>query len=63
MLLRGPKQQQVQTKGHAHRLHWLRPQRAIDREQDGLSGDDRADINSRLDDLNASVNAQWRGGD
>ena len=32
-------------------------------EHEGLSGDDRADIGSRLDDLNASVNAQWRGGD
>jgi hypothetical protein len=30
-------------------------------DHDGLSGDDRADIGSRLDDLNASVNAQWRG--
>ena len=30
-------------------------------DHDGLSGDDRADISSRLDDLNASVNAQWRG--
>ncbi len=32
-------------------------------DHDGLSGDDRADISSRLDDLGASVNAQWRGGD
>ena len=32
-------------------------------DHDGLSGDDRAGIGSRLDDLNASVNAQWRGGD
>lgn len=32
-------------------------------DHDGLSGDDRADIGSRLDDLSASVNAQWRGGD
>jgi hypothetical protein len=31
-------------------------------DHDGLSGDDRADLGSRLDDLNASVNAQWRGG-
>ena len=31
-------------------------------DHDGLSGDDRADIGSRLDDLNASVNAQWRDG-
>jgi hypothetical protein len=31
-------------------------------DQDGLSGDDREDIGSRLDDLNASVNAQWRNG-
>lgn len=30
-------------------------------DHDGLSGDDRADIGSRLDDLDASVNAQWRG--
>lgn len=30
-------------------------------DHEGLSGDDRADIGSRLDDLNASVNAQWRG--
>ena len=30
-------------------------------DHDGLTGDDRADIGSRLDDLNASVNAQWRG--
>ena len=29
-------------------------------EHDGLDGDDRGDLNSRLDDLNASVNAQWR---
>ena len=29
----------------------------------GLTGDDRADIASRLDDLSASLNAQWRGGD
>jgi hypothetical protein len=32
-------------------------------DHEGLTGDDRADIGSRLDDLNASVNAQWRGGD
>ena len=32
-------------------------------DHDGLSGDDREDIGSRLDDLNASVNAQWRNGD
>lgn len=30
-------------------------------DHDGLSGDDRADIGSRLDDLAASVTAQWRG--
>jgi hypothetical protein len=29
-------------------------------DHDGLSGDDRAELNSRLDDLNASLNAQWR---
>jgi len=32
-------------------------------DHDGLSGDDRADIGSRLDDLGASVNAQWRDGE
>jgi hypothetical protein len=32
-------------------------------DHDGLSSDDRADLSSRLDDLNASVNAQWRDGD
>lgn len=32
-------------------------------DHDGLSGDDRADLSSRLDDLNASLNAQWRAGD
>jgi hypothetical protein len=32
-------------------------------EHEGLSGDDRSEIGSRLDDLNASVNAQWRGGE
>jgi hypothetical protein len=31
-------------------------------DHDGLSGDDRADIGSRLDDLSASVTAQWRRG-
>ena len=29
-------------------------------DHDGLTGDDRADLNARLDDLNASLNAQWR---
>jgi hypothetical protein len=31
-------------------------------DHDGLTGDDRADLSSRLDDLSASVNAQWRDG-
>lgn len=32
-------------------------------DHDGLSGDDRADIGARLDDLSASVSAQWRSGE
>jgi hypothetical protein len=32
-------------------------------DHDGLSGDDRADIASRLDDLSASISAQWRNGE
>jgi hypothetical protein len=30
-------------------------------DHDGLTQDDRSDLNSRLDDLGASVNAEWRG--
>jgi hypothetical protein len=29
-------------------------------DHDGLTADDRADLGARLDDLSASVNAQWR---
>jgi hypothetical protein len=29
-------------------------------DHDGLTDDDRSDLSSRLDDLSASVNAQWR---
>jgi hypothetical protein len=32
-------------------------------DHDGLSGDDRSDLGSRLDDLSASVSAQWRNGE
>jgi hypothetical protein len=31
-------------------------------DHDGLTGDDRAELSTRLDDLSASVNAQWRDG-
>jgi hypothetical protein len=32
-------------------------------DHDGLSGDDRADLNARLDDLSAAVSSQWRAPD
>ena len=32
-------------------------------EHDGLTARDRADLNARLDDLGASVDAQWQAGD
>ena len=48
--------------GDRSRLSSIRDmERRIGDDHDGLSGDDRADIGSRLDDLSASVNAQWRG--
>ena len=48
--------------GDRSRLSSIRDTQAqLSGDHDGLSGDDRADIGSRLDDLNASVNAQWRG--
>ncbi len=50
--------------GDRSRLSSIRDMQARLRDDhDGLSGDDRGDLSSRLDDLNASVNAQWRGGD
>ena len=50
--------------GDRSRLTSIRDMQARLRDDhDGLSGDDRADLGSRLDDLSASVNAQWRGGD
>ena len=50
--------------GDRSRLTSIRDMQARLRDDhDGLSGDDRADLGSRLDDLSASVNAQWRDGD
>ena len=50
--------------GDRSRLTSIRDMQARLRDDhDGLTGDDRADLGSRLDDLSASVNAQWRGGD
>jgi hypothetical protein len=50
--------------GDRSRLSSIRDMQARLRgDHDGLSGDDRADLSSRLDDLNASLNAQWRSGD
>ena len=47
--------------GDRGRLSSIRDlQRRLRDDHEGLSGDDRADIDSRLDDLNASVKAQWR---
>jgi len=47
--------------GDRSRLTSIRDMQARLRDDhDGLTGDDRADLGSRLDDLGASVNAQWR---
>jgi hypothetical protein len=35
-------------------------QRRLRDDHDGLTDDDRSDLSSRLDDLGASINAQWR---
>jgi hypothetical protein len=37
MLLRGPKQQQIQTKRHSHSLDWFRSQWTVNRKQDVLN--------------------------
>jgi hypothetical protein len=50
--------------GDRGRLTAIRDMQSRSRNNhDGLSSDDRADIATRLDDLGASLNAQWRGGD
>jgi hypothetical protein len=52
---------QFDANGDRSRLSSIRDlQGRLRGDHDGLSGDDRADLSSRLDDLNASVNAQWR---
>lgn len=47
--------------GDRGRLSSIRDLQArLRNDHDGLTSDDRADLNARLDDLGASLNAQWR---
>ncbi len=52
------------ARGDRSRLTSIRDRQSRLREDhDGLTEDDRSDIGSQLDDLSASVSAQWRGDD